>query len=383
MGITVDLCVPELNPGDAISRHTLLLRDLLNSRGVPARVIVERSQLANSKVVLAHKWRKRSSKVVLQHAIGSQLTQQIINRQVPVILNYHNITPSRFMDGWDSMLTEGIELGRDQLHQLVPLTTLAIAVSHYNARELKRMGFNDVVVCPILWRLETPISDKRPFVAQGEKRNTRLLFVGRIVPNKCHNDLIAALALLRSIRNDVNLMFVGAPSSPLYQQSLEDFAKKLKVDEHIVFAGKVTDAELSELYEMSDLFVCASEHEGFGVPLVEAMSHGLPVIAYDAAAVPEIIGESGIILKDKRPANIAAAIEFVLNDASVLEKLRHRGIQAAQKYDIGATELVMWEALKGHLDVKSMGDAAGSSRWVSENQTWPIGKRTEGDGTKP
>ena len=151
-------------------------------------------------------------------------------------------------------------------------------------------------------------------------------------------------------RRDVELVFVGAPSSVLYQESLATFAKSLNVEEHITFAGKVTDAELLEWYKTSDLFLCASEHEGFGVPLVEAMSYGLPVIAYDAAAVPEVVCEAGIILTDKRPANIATAIEFVLNNESLSNDLRLRGMVAARKYDVGETQKVMWDALKDYLN---------------------------------
>ena len=160
MAVAVDLCVPELSSGDAVTRHTLLLRDLLASRGISVNIVVERRVLPDADVVLAKEWSRRSNTVIFQHAIGSQLAQKAIDRQRPIILNYHNITPARFIEGWDPALSEGLKWGRDQLRQLMPLTTRAIAVSDYNARELRNVGFEDVVVCPILCRFETRCTGK-------------------------------------------------------------------------------------------------------------------------------------------------------------------------------------------------------------------------------
>ena len=173
-----------------------------------------------------------------------------------------------------------------------------------------------------------------------------MLFVGRLAPNKCHHDLIAAFAVLSRFRPQSRLVFVGEGSPLQYLQSLKSFARRLEVYDRVVFAGKVSDKNLLQWYQLSDVLACASEHEGFGVPLVEAMANGLPVVAYDAAAVAETVQNAGIVLRDKRPVTMAIALDRVLGDQKLRNNLRDRGIKSARRFDIAVTREQMWIALK-------------------------------------
>ena len=341
----VDLLVPELGEGDATSKHTRLMRQLLEQKGLSVRTIVDRQSNSPDSTVTVAKWRSFANTVILQHGIGSKVAQIILDKQIRIILNYHNITPPDFIGPWDSALTYGPTWGRDQLRELVPLTRRAITDSKYNAEELFREGIPDVAVVPVLWQLNYD----RPQLTHGIQiqRGTEetILFVGRVTPNKCHEDLIAAFKLLTVRRPLCRLIFIGEPIPVRYLEALQNLITKLEIADKVQFLGKVTERELMKWYRSSHVFVCTSEHEGFGVPLIEAMSYGLPVIAYDAAAVPEIVGDAGIILQDKRPITFAVAIDRVLENNRYREELCERGGYRSSQYHISATATKMWEAI--------------------------------------
>ena len=178
-----------------------------------------------------------------------------------------------------------------------------------------------------------------------------MLFVGRLAPNKCQHDLISGLAMLSRRRPNSRLIFVGDSTSLAYFESLRVLARQFGIYDRVTFTGKVTADDLVNCYRSADLFVCTSEHEGFGVPLAEAMSIGLPIVAYDAAAVGETLNGAGLLLSDKRPLTLATAFDRVLGDDQLRTNLRDRGIQAAKRFDISVTGEQMWNSLKDLLPV--------------------------------
>ena len=348
MTVTVDLLTSELAFGDAVSNHTLLLREILHEKGIRTRVIVEKTR-DHQDVVALDEWGADCEVAILQHHIGSKLSDYVIEHQIPMVLNYHNITPANFFLPWQSDLVERVRLGYQQLDLLIPLTLRAITDSHFNARELTELGFEDVVVSPVLWRLDTDLLNE----VQGNSEHGAvtidggtILFVGRIAPNKCHHDLIMALAILSRTRPKSRLIFVGDPSAALYAESLKYFARRLGVYDRVFFAGKISEEDLLRCYQLADVFVSTSEHEGFGVPIVEAMASGLPVIAYDAAAITETVDGAAVVLDDKRPVTLAQALDRVLRDDRVRKDLCARGKQAAERYDFSVTGPQMWDALR-------------------------------------
>ena len=259
---------------------------------------------------------------------------------MPCVLNYHNITPAEFLEPWDPGLLPGLRWGRSQLDQLVPLTTRAIADSGYNACELRAAGFDDVRVSPVMWRLgidEAPASDREPIV----------LFVGRVVSNKRHEDLVASMAMIHDTHPDARLVLVGSPSIDTYGRALTSLIERLGLADVVEFTGPVDDAELAAWYRRSSVFLCLSEHEGFCVPVVEAMAAGLPVVGFRAAAVPETIAGAGIVLGDKRPATVAEAVGRLLDDPELWTMLATAGRQRAGDFALSETQPSMWSALEG------------------------------------
>lgn len=359
----VDILLPQMATGDATSNHTRLIQELLEERGIDVRIVVERKTRSDSGAISIDKWKADGQVSILQHSIGSEVAQQVIRRKTPVVLNYHNITPSRFFDAWQPELAKSVARGRMQLGQLAALTVRGIADSEFNAQELRELDIEDVVVSPVLWQMSSSAvqaglssnmasedGETGPSSKVVSKDGGTVLFVGRLAPNKCQHDLIAAFAVLARFRPQARLVLVGDASPPQYLQSLKSLARELGVYDQVVFTGKVSDKNLFQWYRKSDVFACASEHEGFGVPLVEAMAHGLPVVAYDAAAVAETVGNSGIVLRDKRPLTLAMALHRVLGDGQLNQCLRDRGIRSAQQFDISVTREQMWIALKDLFD---------------------------------
>ena len=345
MTIRVDLLTPELAANDATSNHTRLIQEILASKGISTQIVVER-QTGSGDVVILDNWKPDSTVTILQHFIGSKTAQRIIEEQIPVVLNYHNITPSTFFARWDRQITIDAETGRQQLHDLAPLTRRAITDSHYNAQELRSLNFDDVVIAPVLWQLEVDQLRHNSDLSVVPKDGGTMLFVGRIAPNKCHHDLILALAILSRTRPQARLVFVGNPAPQAYLNSLKVLARRLGVYDRVLFAGKVSADELLRCYHLADLFVSASEHEGFGVPLAESMASGLPIVAYGAAAVAETLDGAGLVLGDKRPTTLALAFDRVLGDEQLRRSLRKQGIHAAERFDISVTSDQMWTVLR-------------------------------------
>ena len=352
MSSAVDLLVPQMASGDATSNHTRLIQEMLEEKGFEVRIVVERRARADGSTIPIEKWKGGARVSILQHSIGSEVAQRVIRHRSPVVLNYHNITPASYFQAWQPELARSVERGRQQLAQLAPLTRRGIADSEFNARELRDLGISDVVVAPVLWQLGG--GSIRADFSDGEvaEDGGTVLFVGRLAPNKCQHDLIAAFAVLSRFRPQSRLVLVGDASPPQYLQSLKSLAQQLDVHGRVVFAGKVSDKDLLRWYQLSDVLACASEHEGFGVPLVEAMANGLPVVAYDAAAVTETVNGAGIVLGDKRPATMALALDRVLGDQRLRNGLRDRGNKSAQRFDISVTRQQMWIALKDLVEAR-------------------------------
>src|SRR5207248_3376126 len=158
---------------------------------------------------------------------------------------------------------------------------------------------------------------------------------GRLAPNKAQHDLIKALAAYRRLYDPrARLHLVGTSSSESYRTALVAYADALDLVDAVEFTGSVSDGELAAHYRAADVFVCVSEHEGFCVPLLEAMHHRLPIVAYAAAAVPETLGDGGLLLNSKDPYTVAAAVQRVVSDADLRAQLVAAGTRRLHDFDL-------------------------------------------------
>ena len=274
-----------------------------------------------------------------QVAIGSPVADWLIARREILIANHHNFTPVRFVQAWDPGATHGVTWGRRQLRHLARRCALGIADSRFNEIDLQAAGFAETVVVPVLVDLsasDREVDDELLARLRGAKSDggRDWLFVGRIAPNKCQHDLVAALAAhRRSYASRDRLHLVGASTSTAYSFALERFVGALGLGDAVSVTGPVSAAALSAYYRAADVLVCVSEHEGFCVPLLEAMHHRVPVVAFGAGAVPETVGDGGLVLDRKDPETVAAAVDRVLTDGPLHAALVAAGTTRATQLD--------------------------------------------------
>jgi glycosyltransferase involved in cell wall biosynthesis len=326
--------VPALLPRDATGDHTLALQDALRSVGWESDIYVEAAHddlWHRASYFERYPERARSGDILLyQLSTASPVAEFLLERPETLVLDYHNVTPSSFYDGWEDHTSEKVALARVQASKLARRATLGIADSAFNAEELRHMGCRATAVASILVDIDDvgPRADVATLdgLARAHGETTVLLFVGRVSPNKAQHHLVEALWLYRRWYDpDARLHLVGPPVTPSYLQAVMELAAELGLTEVVTHHHDLSDAELAAFYEDADVFVCLSEHEGFCIPLLEAMRSGLPIVAYAAGAVPETLGPAGLLLKTKRPSEVAAAIARVRGDGELAGHLTTAG----------------------------------------------------------
>ncbi len=320
----IDQVIPALASRDAIGGHVVQLRDLLRSRGYRSDIYYGTASIDR----LDHGFPvsrlgdpSSNGRVLLyQLSIGSGVADVFRQRGERKFVNYHNITPADLLEAWVPSVGEEVRRGRAQLRDLAPVTEFAIADSCFNERELQAAGYRSTTTVPLLVDLDGFAGTPDPKVAarlaeQKSDGGADLLFVGKVSPHKGQHDLVKALAAYRRLYDaKARLHLVGGPISESYQSAVERFAEELGLGGAVDFAGSVSHEELIAHYNAADAFVCLSNHEGFCVPLLEAMYHRLPIVAYANTAVPETVEGAGLILPDKEPIRVAAALDRVVRD---------------------------------------------------------------------
>lgn len=336
--------IPTLALHDAIGAHSLQLQSLVQEMGIASRLFVENvvPQLAD-RTTHYTLYRGGPGQVLLyQASTGSAMADFLLARAEPLLMSYHNITPSKMLDHWEPAISAELDDARSQLARLAPRTSHAIADSAFNQAELCELGYRSTSVSPPM--IDPAALSMTPDAATADWlshwRRTRgavLLFVGRIIPNKAQHDVVRAFALYRRVYDSgARLCLVGGVSSPRYHAALKAQVADLGLSDVVDITGSVSGPELVAYYEQSDVFVCLSDHEGFCVPVVEAMHHRLPVVGFDAGAVGETMGEAGLRIQSKSPALVATAVNRVVRDVRLRQSLVSAGAERAASLSLGA-----------------------------------------------
>ena len=331
--------VPVLHRGDAVGRHTLRLREATRARGFPSEIFVDTvdDDTASETVpVLSYADMAQPGDVVVyQFATASAMAPWLAGRSEVLVVNYHNVTPPELMAPWDNHLALGQLRAQGDLRLLAARTTLAVADSAYNEAHLAAAGFGATAVISPSAALEaTDVTGTREPDA-APRRGTHWLAVGRVSPNKALEATIAALAVARAHgESDAWLQLIGKPATDSYVAALHRYVAELGLADVVQFAGHASDATVEAAYAHADVLVVTSEHEGFCVPVVEAMAAGVPVVAFDQGAVPEVLGGAGVLVSDKDPYALAAAIAALRRDGP-----RRNAVIAAGRQRLAALEL--------------------------------------------
>ena len=330
--------VPALLPRDATGDHTLALRETFRAAGWASEIYVEAAHdelLDEATYFERYPERARPGDILLYQAgTGSPVAEFLAGRPETLVLDYHNVTPASFYEGWEDHTAEKVAQARHQIAALAPRAALGIADSAFNAAELAAFGCRATAVVPILTDISAwgapgsvdPTEAARRAAVHGD--GAVLLFVGRLSPNKCQHQLVEALWLYRRWYDPAaRLALVGPAITGSYAEAVLGFAGELGLADAVEHGEHLTPAQLAAWYADADAFVCLSDHEGFCIPLLEAMHFGLPIVAHAAGAVPETLGDAGLLLTSKRPGEVAAATHRVVAD----DALRRRLVDAGRR----------------------------------------------------
>jgi glycosyltransferase involved in cell wall biosynthesis len=342
--------VPMLHRYDAVGEHTRALRDLLVGAGIPSRIY---SELPDPGTVdETHPYlhyaddAEAGDVLIYQFATESVMAGWLTERPEPLVVNYHSVTPPGFFAPWNNGIARLQVATLAELELVASRAELGIAVSRFDEGELREAGCTTTVVIPVA-NLQDPPAAPDPVTvtrlqheAAGRRRQQpparSWLSVGRLAPNKGHHETVAALFVTRMTSDPgAHLTLIGAPSEPAYARALHRYVATLGLEDAVEFVSGIDDAELAAHYQAGDVLVMLSDHEGFGVPLVEAMGRGLPVVAYDAGAVREVIGDAGVLLDRKHPRHVAAVVDQLLTDAEARRTMVERGEERFADLDVG------------------------------------------------
>ncbi len=335
--------------------HALMIRESLEARGIETKIYVEevkRDQIAGATRFTNYAKENRPDDIVIYHlAAPSAIADFLSSRSETLVIVYHNITPAHFFEPWDQVAATGQIWARAQLSRLAPRTTLGIPVSRYNQEELIELGYGKSEVVPILLDPSIFAFGSDPKVDGMLQENakhgrTNFLFVGRLVPNKAQHKLIAALSAYNTIYSEDAVMhLVGRPFSREYFRLLVDVAKGLGVSEQVNFAMGVSPQELASYYRGSDSLICLSEHEGFCVPLLEAMHNRLHIAAYRSSAIAETLGDAGILISENDPVTAAVAMRRISKDLDLRIQLDSRMAKRLEELSLAASRRKLFNAL--------------------------------------
>jgi L-malate glycosyltransferase len=297
----VNQWVPAAHKGDAIGDSARHVRDLLRGMGHDSELyaLTVDDELKNDVRAFGDAAASKADLTIFHYALPSPMTAAFASLGSGRVLQYHNVTPAAYFAPYDPALFRLAALGRDELRTLVGQTDLALGDSEYNRQELEALGFGRTGVFPIAvdtGRVTQPA--ERPALEEIlDDGLVNFLFVGRIAPNKKIEDHIRLAEIYkRNVDAYYRFIFVGRYDVvPRYYSMIRALMSEYRMlNDRFIFTGPVSDEELAVYYRHAAVYTSLSEHEGFCVPLVEAMAADVPVLAYSAAAVPDTLGGAGV-----------------------------------------------------------------------------------------
>jgi glycosyltransferase involved in cell wall biosynthesis len=316
----VNQWVPAAHAGDAIGDSARRVRDLLRGLGHEADLfaLTIDDGLVGDVRPFADPAARRGDITIFHYALPSPMTAAFAALGHRRVLQYHNVTPASYFAPYDAGLFRLAALGRQELATLVGHVELALGDSEYNRLELESLGFSPTGVFPIA--VDTARVTRRSRVPALERmlddELVNFLFVGRIAPNKKIEDHIRlAECYKRYVDAYYRFIFVGRYDVvPRYYATVRALMTEFNLlHDRFIFTGPVPDEELAVYYRNAAVYISLSEHEGFCVPLVEAMATDVPILAYAAAAVPDTLGGAGVQFAPKdleQAAELLGALVF-------------------------------------------------------------------------
>ncbi len=319
--------LPSVHSGDAVGDSAYEIHRALLVKGVESHILgVHIDPHLKDRAVDFSRFAEfdRPDAIHLYHfAVPSPITYAFKEAKGRKVIIYHNITPPHFFERFSEELVTITATGRHEIKLLAEATDLGLADSEFNRQELEAYGYKTTGVLPILLDFSKHATPpEQTILDKFQDGKVNILFVGRVAPNKKQEDLIKAFyCYKRFVNPNARLLLVGKyRDDEAYVTLLRELIAELQVDDvHLI--GHVTQAELNAFYTLSDMLLCLSEHEGFCVPAVESMFFKLPILAYNCTALPYTLGNSGILINEKRYAEIAEMMQMVVENSALREEI--------------------------------------------------------------
>jgi glycosyltransferase involved in cell wall biosynthesis len=348
MAVAIHQVLATLGYGDAIGHEVLGIQRVLRAAGYDSEIFVQTADPRLEDLTVDYRDLPAAShhdNILIHHfSIGSRASRLAYALPDRMVLIYHNITPPEYFVDVNKELVRLCFRGRRELALYQTRCDLALGDSEYNRQELEGLGFSPtgvLDVVPGFDHLGGPAD--YTFAGAFDDEWVNVLFVGRVIPNKRFEDVIRSFHAYKTYFNPRSrLLLVGAHSGfERYLTMLHAFIAKIGAqDVHLV--GHVSNEELTAYYELADIFVCASEHEGFCVPLVESFHMGVPVIAYAATAVPSTMDGAGVLFTNKDPMHVAGLINAIVDDPQLANRIvegQYAALDRLEAKDFGGTLL--------------------------------------------
>ena len=328
-------------PVDAVTNQVLAWRERFTGwgwgGGDHAELIAP--EMPRGRIAPLGDYRPRPGDVTLLHFSGHvPALERAVARPYAVLS--HNVTPPEHL--WELEPHDAVRcaLAPAQLQRLARGAGFAAGVSAFNAGDL---GVADPQVIPVLFdrsRLGAPAPD-------APDGPPTVLFVGRIAPHKRQDLVVRAFARYRALHApDARLLLVGVPTSPGFGERLGQLAGELAPGA-VEVAGGIPAAELHERYRSAHAFLCLSEHEGFCIPLLEALHFGVPVVTRAVGGIPEVVGDAALVLGDDDGLGVVAELlRLAATEPGLRETLRARGRARLEHFGADRTAALM----RGHLE---------------------------------
>jgi len=337
-----------LGYGDAIGHEVLGIQRVLRRAGYDSEIFVQTADHRLEELTQDYRDLPEAShpdNILIHHfSIGSRASRIAYALPDRMALVYHNITPPQYFVDVHKMLVKLCYLGRRELGFYKDRCDLALGDSEYNRQELEAIGFPVTGVLPVVpdfAHLGRPANYMQ--ARQYDDGWVNILFVGRIIPNKKIEDVIRFFHAYKQWFNPRSrLLLVGSHGGfEKYLSMVHQFIADIGATD-VHFLGHVADEELTAYYELADVFLCASEHEGFCVPLVESFHMGVPVVAYAATAVPATMDGAGVLYTNKDPMHVAALVDAVVSDRGLQDRIvdgQYAALDRLASKDFGGTLL--------------------------------------------
>jgi glycosyltransferase involved in cell wall biosynthesis len=341
------------SPGDAVTNAALGYQTLLQRvgpSGVFARYVDPRLEGQVFPLSVYEACAHPDDLLIYHVSIGEpEVVQFLLSRPERLVLMYHNITPARYFADLDPAFAGLLACGRQELELLRERAELALAVSAFNARELEALGYKDVRVCPLpvdTAALRAVEPDEATMAELEAWDGPIVLFVGQLLPHKRPDLLLQAYHVLTTyLLPDAHLVLLGSARNEKYGRALTELATEMNLHRARV-PGWVSTEQLAAYYRQADVFATMSEHEGVCVPILEAMSFDLPVVARSFGAIPETMGSAGLLLPpEEDPFLIAEALAEVLGSVPLRSELTRRGRDRLTAFGIDVAQAVFLRCL--------------------------------------